>query len=178
MTDNLPPLPQTDWLLHMPAQGLPDGWVAVPKQMTQEMRDATDAEGWTWEDLLAAAQAITEAEYEEVAASPAQPVQPSTRMWHDRIKDEHPTSEPEYWPNALKVEYMEREILDLRALVTQAKPEQAAQQERQPLTSAEIADLWDGTLFHINDLSTATDFVRDVEALHGIAAAPQPKETP
>lgn len=54
----------------------------------------------------------------------AQPVQaqPSTRMWHDRIKDEHPTSEPEYWPNALKVEYMEREILDLRALVAQPKP--------------------------------------------------------
>jgi len=56
--------------------------------------------------------------------SVAQPVQaqPIIRMWHDRIKDEHPTSEPEYWPNALKVEYMEREILDLRAVIAQPKP--------------------------------------------------------
>jgi len=54
----------------------------------------------------------------------AQPVQaqPIIRMWHDRIKDEHPTSDPQYWPNALKVEYMEREILDLRAVIAQPKP--------------------------------------------------------
>jgi hypothetical protein len=43
-----------------------------------------------------------------------------------------------------------------------------SEQVRKPLTKDEIADLWDGTLFHITDLSTATDFVRDVEAAHNI----------
>lgn len=37
------------------------------------------------------------------------------RMWHDRIKEEHPTGEPEYWPASLKAQYMEAEILELRA---------------------------------------------------------------
>jgi hypothetical protein len=36
-------------------------------------------------------------------------------MWHDRIKDAHPNSEPEYWPSSLKADYMQDEILDLRA---------------------------------------------------------------
>jgi hypothetical protein len=35
-------------------------------------------------------------------------------MWHDRIKEAHPHSEPEYWPSSLKAEYMEAEILELR----------------------------------------------------------------
>lgn len=47
---------------------------------------------------------------------------PSTRMWHDRIKDAHPNSEPEYWPMSLKLTYMEDEITDLRALVQGTTP--------------------------------------------------------
>jgi hypothetical protein len=45
--------------------------VLLPKRMTQAMRDVTDQEDWTWEDLLAAAEAITEDEYAEIAAQPA-----------------------------------------------------------------------------------------------------------
>jgi hypothetical protein len=37
------------------------------------MRDVTDQEDWRWEDLLAAAEAITEDEYNEIAALAAQP---------------------------------------------------------------------------------------------------------
>lgn len=38
--------------------------------------------------------------------------------WHQRIKTEHPKSDPEYWPPALKLQYMEMEILELRARKT------------------------------------------------------------
>lgn len=41
----------------------PNGMVLVPKRMTAAMRHVTDQEGWTWEDLLASAEAITESEY-------------------------------------------------------------------------------------------------------------------
>jgi hypothetical protein len=41
-------------------------------------------------------------------------------------------------------------------------------QPKQPLTDVEIADLWDAQLFHIVDLKLAIDFVRDIEAAHGI----------
>jgi hypothetical protein len=40
--------------------------------------------------------------------------------------------------------------------------------QRQPLTEAEIADVWDKQLFDINDMSLAIAFVRDIEAVHGI----------
>jgi hypothetical protein len=39
---------------------------------------------------------------------------------------------------------------------------------RQPLTEAEIADVWDKQFFDITDMSLAIDFVRDIEAAHGI----------
>ena len=42
----------------------------------------------------------------------------------------------------------------------------AAQQK--PLTEEEIADIWDEQLFYITDMSLAIDFVRDIEAAHGI----------
>lgn len=46
-----------------------EGWVLVPKRMTQEMRDVTDSEGWTWEDLLAEAGSISQEEYAAIAAA-------------------------------------------------------------------------------------------------------------
>jgi hypothetical protein len=51
-----------------PETPVPKGMVLLPKRMTQAMRDVTDQEDWTWEDLLAAADAITEDEYAEIAA--------------------------------------------------------------------------------------------------------------
>jgi hypothetical protein len=58
------------------APAVAPGFALVPKHMTQAMRDVTDTEDWTWEDLLAAAEAITEAEYDEIAAAPAVAVEP------------------------------------------------------------------------------------------------------
>ena len=69
-----------------------------------------------------------------------------------------------------------KRLLDELKSLREAIEADRAHRVRKPLTSAEIADLWDGTLFHITDLSTATDFVRDVEAAHGIAASPKPKD--
>lgn len=40
--------------------------------------------------------------------------------------------------------------------------------QRKPLTDEEIADLWSAQIFHINDLKLAKDFVRAIEAAHGI----------
>ena len=40
--------------------------------------------------------------------------------------------------------------------------------KREPLTDEEIADLWRAQIFHIVDLKLAKDFVRDIEAAHGI----------
>jgi hypothetical protein len=60
-----------DMLTTPPAPPSPEGTVLLPKRMTQAMRDVTDTEDWTWEDLLAAAEAITEGEYNELAAPPA-----------------------------------------------------------------------------------------------------------
>lgn len=46
----------------------PEGMALVPLHMNQAMRDVTDGEGWTWEDLLAAAGSITEAQHAELSA--------------------------------------------------------------------------------------------------------------
>lgn len=46
----------------------PEGMALVPLHMNQAMRDVTDGDGWTWEDLLAAAGSITEAQHAELAA--------------------------------------------------------------------------------------------------------------
>jgi hypothetical protein len=44
------------------------GLVLVPARMSKAMLDVTESEGWTWADLLAAAEAITEEEYEALQA--------------------------------------------------------------------------------------------------------------
>lgn len=43
------------------------GFALVPLRMNQAMQDVVDAEGWQWEDLLAAAEAITEEQYDAIA---------------------------------------------------------------------------------------------------------------
>jgi hypothetical protein len=53
-----------------PQQAVPEGYALVPLRMNAAMRRITDEEGWQWEDLLAAADAITEVEYNEIAAAP------------------------------------------------------------------------------------------------------------
>lgn len=76
MTDNLPPLPQTDWLLHMPAQSLPAGMVLVPVELLKRAESSLGSfcsdHGWGGADMDTM-DAISSA----LAASPAQPVQPS-----------------------------------------------------------------------------------------------------
>ena len=47
-------------------------------------------------------------------------------------------------------------------------PLYASPPKREPLTDDEIADLWRAQIFHIVDLKLAKDFVRDIEAAHGI----------
>ena len=49
--------------------------------------------------------------------------------------------------------------------------------KRKPLTDEEIADLWSAQIFHIVDLKLAKDFVRDIEAGHGIKCPFKEKNT-
>lgn len=59
-------------LIATPApQAAPSGYVLVPLIPNREMQHVMDEEGWQWEDLLAAAEAITEEQYNEIAAAPA-----------------------------------------------------------------------------------------------------------
>ena len=64
--------------------GIPDGHVVVPLHMNAEMRRVTETDGWTWADLLAAAGAITDLEYDlvslrgdEASCAPEQAAQPA-----------------------------------------------------------------------------------------------------
>lgn len=43
------------------------GYVLVPLRMTSAMRRATEDEGWQWEDLLAAAEVLSESDYEAIS---------------------------------------------------------------------------------------------------------------
>jgi hypothetical protein len=42
------------------------------------------------------------------------------------------------------------------------------QPKREPLTDEECADLWDMQVIHITDKVSAKQFIRDIEAAHGI----------
>ncbi len=52
-----------------PVSVIPKGFALVPLRLTKEMDEVLAEEGWQWEDFLAAAGSITEAEYEEIATS-------------------------------------------------------------------------------------------------------------
>lgn len=60
------------------------------------------------------------------AAPLPEQVERSIPMWQDRIKAEHPRSEPEYWNASIKAHYMEAEILELRAALTSTAAGRAA----------------------------------------------------
>lgn len=62
---------------HFPSANQPDsgkvppGYALVPLRLTPAMLDILDQDDWQWEDVLAAAEAITEEQYNEIAASPS-----------------------------------------------------------------------------------------------------------
>lgn len=60
-------------LAAQPIGVIPEGMALVPIRMTQEMSDVTNEEGWQWEDVLAAAGAITSQQYDEASAAPQPP---------------------------------------------------------------------------------------------------------
>jgi hypothetical protein len=49
--------------LALPAGPVPEGFVLVPMHLNAEMREVLSEEDWTWEDLLVAANAVTEEQY-------------------------------------------------------------------------------------------------------------------
>jgi len=55
-------------MLAADAQAIPTGYALVPIKMNPAMNDITDQDDWQWADLLAAAEAITEDQYNESQA--------------------------------------------------------------------------------------------------------------
>jgi hypothetical protein len=53
------------------APAIPEGFALVPLIPNAEMVAVMSEEEWAWEDLLAAAEAITEKQYNEIAAAPS-----------------------------------------------------------------------------------------------------------
>ena len=53
--------------------GVPEGYVLVPLRMNRAMREIVDSEGWDWPDLLAAAESVTEEQYDEICEPKAAP---------------------------------------------------------------------------------------------------------
>lgn len=51
-----------------PQPAIPPGYVVVPLIPTRAMEDVVNQDEWQWEDLLAAAEAITEEQYNEITA--------------------------------------------------------------------------------------------------------------
>ena len=54
----------------------------------------------------------------EQPAAPVAPIPALPTPWHHRILKVHPKSEPEFWPDELRIKYMADEISELRAAVT------------------------------------------------------------
>lgn len=51
-----------------PAQSVPEGYALVPLRMTPAMQQVVEQSDWQWADVLAAAEAVTEQEYNEALA--------------------------------------------------------------------------------------------------------------
>jgi hypothetical protein len=83
-----------------------------------------------------------EAMGKELAALKAQPapVQP-VAQWRNAALSAHPNSDPEYWPDSLKVRFMEQEIAQLRATPPNVATPLAAQRQWVGLTDKEFENI-------------------------------------
>jgi hypothetical protein len=52
-----------------PQQAIPRGYALVPHRLTKAMDRVLSEDDWQWEDLLAAANAITEQEYQDISTT-------------------------------------------------------------------------------------------------------------
>jgi hypothetical protein len=72
----LPKFIETRILYAAPQQAIPSGYALVPHRLTKAMDRVLSEDDWQWEDLLAAANAITEQEYQDIStASPTAPIE-------------------------------------------------------------------------------------------------------
>ena len=80
--------------------------------------------------------------------------------WSDRVQRAHPKSEPEFWPDALRVKYMADEISDLRA----ARDSADSVQEDAALWHW-LAEYLVGTRTDLDDEIVASETVNDLRKL-------------
>ncbi len=80
----------------VPAGPVPEGFVLVPMHLNAEMREVLSEEDWTWEDLLVAANAVTEEQYyaiqngDDSSPAVAQPVADEREASDAYFKARHP----------------------------------------------------------------------------------------
>jgi hypothetical protein len=131
-----------------------EGWKLVPVVATREIEDAIGKArnlkaSEIWEDALA-------------ATPPTQPAPVQHVKWEDAAQAAHPKSDPQYWPESLKVRFMEKEILQLRAT-----PPAAAQ--RKPLTNEQKQSMWiAATIDPCSHMACYLRGIADTETAHGI----------
>jgi hypothetical protein len=130
-----------------------------------------------WRDALESVKCAT-----PPAAAPVQHVK-----WEDAAQAAHPKSDPQYWPESLKVRFMEKEILQLRATPPAAQPEQEPgtlsidrlnqwldaslqeRQERKPLTDEQKQSMWiAATIDPCSHMACYLRGIADTETAYGI----------
>jgi hypothetical protein len=77
LEDGIEKMPErAESFLAAPQQAIPSGYAIVPHRLTKAMDRVLSEDDWQWEDLLAAANAITEEEYQAIStASPTAPIE-------------------------------------------------------------------------------------------------------
>ena len=80
--------------------------------------------------------------------------------WSDRVQRAHPKSEPEFWPDALRVKYMADEIRDLRAA---RAPAQGVQEDA--ACWHWLAEYLVGTRTDLDDEIVASETVNDLRKI-------------
>jgi hypothetical protein len=71
---------------HPSKPAVPEGFALVPLYPNAEMVRVMAEEEWAWEDLLAAAEAITEQQYNDITTHPSKPAVRDVRGWNDAVK--------------------------------------------------------------------------------------------
>lgn len=153
------------------AQRVPEGWKLVPVDPVRSMVDAAERVDWADSDVRGNIYNMWNV---MLASTPAQPAQQEPSP----IKAEHKTVTPS-GTVVTRLELTDKAKESLRANVTHipgiAQPQEPPQQERKPMTRAQVKDLMESVGYEAATPQEKADFIngiRHAERHHGIFAEP------